>query len=98
MVIKPPPSKPNFEDIFAGDSRNNTNVIWRIEPVNGGIPFHDAPIITYGEIPKGWQTHPQSGAPPALIEGQSYYAGQPFTAQDAVLIFKVKSGKATLNQ
>lgn len=95
VVIERPRGDPGFRDIFGDDSRHNPNVVWRIEPLGGGIAFGDAPDITYGQVPRGWrQTHPRSAPPPALIEGETYYAGQPFTSEDATLIFTVRSGKA----
>lgn len=56
-------------------------IIWRIEPeVRGDIrpfvPANTIPPITYGQVPKGWeQVKPQSGAPPALLDGYVYYIG-----------------------
>ena len=99
VVIKPKPGDHKFEDIFGSDSRTNPNVIWRIETVEGGIRFPEAPVITYGQVPVGWrQTVPASQSAPTLTEGPIYFAGQPFTAQDAVLSFKLKSGVAVLNE
>lgn len=95
VVIKRPHGDPGFWDIFEDDSRHNPNVVWRIEPAGGVIAFRDAPVITYGEVPEGWrQTFPQSAPPHALIEGETYYAGQPFTSEYAILTFTVRSGKA----
>lgn len=98
VVIAPPAGAPGFNEIFRSSSIHNPNVIWRIEPVDAGVRFENAPLITYGEVPKGWrQTHPESGPAPPLVDGQSYYAGQPFTSQDAILLFKVKAGKTIVN-
>ena len=56
-------------------------IVWRIAPAvqNGArryVPMNKIPPITYGQVPEGWeQVIPESGAPPALLDGYVYRIG-----------------------
>jgi len=51
-------------------------IIWEIGPKDGlfnGRDVEDLESIKYGEIPTGYvQRYPEKGAPPPLLEGESY--------------------------
>ena len=69
-------------------------VLWQVwaEGDNSG----HVPEITYGKVPPGFiQKVPQSGEPPALVEGKVYDAyGPPTLVPETYVRFTIRDGRA----
>src|SRR5262245_25374290 len=80
------------------DSRKDA-VLWQISPDNlpsNGRAINRLPRITYGVVPQGFaQKKPETGSPPALVEGKVYEAGGPaVNAHGGFLWFTIRDGKS----
>jgi hypothetical protein len=71
-------------------------ILWEIWPnQNVDTKIDNLPAITYGVVPPGFtQKIPESGLPPALVEGKVYAAGGPArNANGGSIWFKLHNGK-----
>jgi hypothetical protein len=70
--------------------------LWRIVPEKVDTPIDQLPSITYGHVPTGFsQKLPESGSPPALVEGRVYEAGgPPVMMRRAIIRFAIRNGRA----
>ncbi len=80
------------------DSRKDTP-IWEIRPDSRSATtrrIDQLPAIVYGVVPEGFaQSRPETGSPPALIDGKVYEAGGPANnANGGFVWFTVRNGKS----
>ena len=70
--------------------------LWRIVPDKVDTAIDQLPAITYGQVPTGFsQKLPESGSPPALVEGKVYQAGgPPVMMRRAIIQFAIRNGRA----
>jgi hypothetical protein len=71
--------------------------VWEIDPVEGQVSIADLPLVTYGQVPKGFhQTIPANDTPaPALVEGKTYTVYTPtYNANGGGVRFIIRAGKS----
>jgi hypothetical protein len=74
---------------------NADKTIWQIWPDSWEQgELENLPVITYGQVPKGWtQKIPLQGAPSAFVDGRVYEAGgPPVDSRKALMRFTIRAG------
>jgi hypothetical protein len=91
-------STENLKRVPSERDGDKDSLLWQIWP-NGlssdAKVLRRLPPITYGSLPPGFiQKVPETGAPPALVEGKIYEAGGPASnGRGGFIWFKIENGK-----